>query len=436
MIRKSEEIIKKNRRSFFWIMMKCYKKLKPFLFWISPNTRAHFKTSILRIVFKVFYSVKPEVFYNNGFKRGVNLIGYPLSDIGDGEFIRKTARSFTKSKIDFGIFDCGFEAQLNDDHQYMASLIRSNNSYLVNIFHLKPDQIDASIIRYGKSLIAGHFNIGYWAWELSIYPNAWKRPLNYCNEVWCPSRFIKSTLNEYSSQTIFYMPPAFDIEKPKEFDRSYFNFPKGKFLFLFIFDFKSYVSRKNPMGCIQAFKSAFPKGNEDVGLVLKSMGGGQYSEEFTNLKMATQSDQRITIIDAIFTKDEIVGLMNICDAFVSLHRSEGVGHCIAESMLLGKPVIATNYSGNTDFTRSNNSCLVDYKLIKVKKGEYPYPKGQVWADPNVDQAASYMRRLVEDDTYRNSIAKAGYSYIKENHNSEIVGENYRSRLIKLGILDD
>ena len=166
------------------------------------------------------------------------------------------------------------------------------------------------------------------------------------------------------------------------------------------------------------------------------MGGKQYPEEFKSLKMAAQSDQRITIIDAMFTYDEIIGLMNICDVFMSLHRSEGVGHSIAESMMLGKPVIATNYSGNTDFTRPDNSCLVHYKLIELKKGEYPYSKDQVWADPNLDQAASYMRRLVEDDTYRNTVAKAGRSYIKTNHNSEAVGKNYRSRLIELGLLDD
>ena len=173
-----------------------------------------------------------------------------------------------------------------------------------------------------------------------------------------------------------------------------------------------------------------------MGLVIKSMDGDQYPNEFKLLNAAVQSDRRITIINTTYTPDEIIGLMNVCDVFLSLHRSEGIGLSIAQSMLLCKPVIATNYSGNTDFTRPDNSCLVDYKLIGVKKGEYPYSKGQVWADPNLDQAASYMRRLVEDDTYRNTIAEAGCLYIRTNHNSETVGKNYRSRLIELGLLDD
>ena len=128
--------------------------------------------------------------------------------------------------------------------------------------------------------------------------------------------------------------------------------------------------------------------------------------------------------------------MKVCDAFVSLHRSEGIGLCLAQSMLLGKPVIATSYSGNTDFTLPDNSCLVDFSLIPVKDGEYPFWEGQVWADPSIDHAADYMRQLVADKTYCEKIAEAGRSYIKTFHSAEAVGKVYRSRLVELGALDE
>jgi glycosyltransferase involved in cell wall biosynthesis len=228
------------------------------------------------------------------------------------------------------------------------------------------------------------------------------------------------------------MPPAFNVEDSKGFSRDYFNLPEGQFVFLFVFDFKSYSSRKNPLGCIKAFQSAFPENNQAVGLVIKSMDGNKYPDELKNLMKAAQNDLRIKFIDATFTAKEVVGLMSTCDAFVSLHRSEGIGLGLAQSMLLGKPVIATNYSGNTDFTLPDNSCLVDYKLIKVNEGEYPFSKNQFWADPNLDHASSYMKKLVENDSYRKSIAEAGRSYIKANHNLKTVGQNYRRRLIELG----
>jgi glycosyltransferase involved in cell wall biosynthesis len=434
MIRNLIEIIKKKIRSFFQIAMEHYGKLKPFLFWVSPSARVHFKTTILRAIFKNFYSMEPSALYDKDLRQGVNLIGYPLADIGEGEFIRQTAKSLERVDVDFGMYNS--KTKLGQNNQQLASLIQSKNSYLVNIFHLKPDQIEASIIRYGESLVSGHFNIGYWAWELSRCPSAWLNSLNYFHEIWCPSRFVQSALSDGSKRPVLYMPPAFDIEEPKGYDRCYFNLLENKFLFLFVFDFKSCFARKNPLGCIQAFQKAFSNGNEGVGLVIKSMDGDQYPNEYKLLNAAVQRDPKIKIINNTFTSEEIIGLMNVCDAFVSLHRSEGIGLSIAQSMLLGKPAIATNYSGNKDFTRPDNSCLVDYKLIEVKKGEYPFYKGQVWADPNVDQAASYMRRLVDDDFYRNTVAEAGYLHIRTNHNSETVGRNYRSRLIELGLLNN
>ena len=79
---------------------------------------------------------------------------------------------------------------------------------------------------------------------------------------------------------------------------------------------------------------------------------------------------------------------------------------------------------------------VDYKLIEVKSGEYPFFKGQVWADPSVEHAAIYMQKLVQDDEYRNTIAEAGRSYINAHHNTKVIGTNYKSRLVELGLLRD
>jgi glycosyltransferase involved in cell wall biosynthesis len=114
-------------------------------------------------------------------------------------------------------------------------------------------------------------------------------------------------------------------------------------------------------------------------------------------------------------------LIKVCDCYISLHRAEGFGLGMAEAMYLGKPVIATAYSGNLDFMNEENSCLVDYELIEVKDGEYPYASGQVWADPNIRTARSFMRRIFEDERYRMQIAHAGQSTIFKYHSFERVG---------------
>ena len=432
MISSLKTIAKKKGRSFAQLVMKHYGKLKPLLFWVNEKTRSRIKEVILRLLFKALYSEESNTRCDLSLKKGVNLIGYPRADIGDGEFIRQTAMSFSKVDIEFGIYNYNHEISLSQNNQRLNPLVRLDNPYLVNIFHLKPDQVEASILRLGDSFVTGRLNVGYWVWELSRFPRIWVEPLKYFNELWCPSRFIQSSVSKICKRPSLYMPPAFIVEDSRGFSRNYFNLPEGQFIFLFVFDFKSYFSRKNPLGCIKSFQSAFPGNNKAVGLVIKSMDGNKYPDELKNLIKAAQNDLRIKFIDATFTAKEIAGLMRICDAFISLHRSEGVGYGLAQSMLLGKPVIATNYSGNTDFTLSDNSCLVDYKLIKVNEGEYPFSKNQFWADPNLEHASSYMQKLVENDSYRKSIAEAGRSYIKANHNPKTVGQNYRKRLIELG----
>ena len=430
------DIVKKMGRFFFKFMIKNYKMIKPLLKWVDPETRSHFKAIILRPIFNTLYSADSNAKFDVSLNKGVTLVGYPHADIGEGEFLRQTAKALLEVDVDFGIYNYNSGTWFSQNDQRLAPFIRLDNLYRTNIFHLKPDQVEASVVTLGNSFVKGRYNIGYWVWELSGFPEAWVGTLEYFNEIWCPSRFIQSAVSKCSTGSVVYMPPAFEIENFNEFDRAYFSLPKKRFLFLFVFDFKSYVSRKNPLGCIQAFQKAFPKSNKNVGLILKSMGGNQYPDEFMFLNKVVQGDSRINLIDATFSPEEITGLMSVCDSFVSLHRSEGIGLSIAQSMLLGKPVITTNYSGNTDFTRPDNSCLIDYKLIEVNKGEYPFYKGQVWADPNMDQVVEYMRKLVEDDVYRDAVAKAGCSYIKTFHNSETVGENYRSRLIELELLDD
>jgi glycosyltransferase involved in cell wall biosynthesis len=121
-------------------------------------------------------------------------------------------------------------------------------------------------------------------------------------------------------------------------------------------------------------------------------------------------------------------LESTCDCFVSLHRSEGFGLGLAEAMYQGKPVIGTDWSGNTDFMNAENSCPVRYSLERLDQSFGPYSKGQTWAEPDSDHAAWFMRRLVEDDSYRRRIAAAGQETIRSDYSPRAVGRRYLERL--------
>ena len=427
--------------------------MKPLFFWVSPPIRSMIKAAVLRWVFKKLYgqtalppqsakglrstSIVEKVSLLNSItslKTGVNLVGYPLAVIGEGEFIRQTARSFQTTPLKFGLVDCQPKNSAHRLDERYSEYISTDNPFKINIFHLKPGQLESSVVQLGTSFVENRYNIGYWTWELGELPDAWQASIDFLDEVWCPSQFIQSAVSRKSSRSVQYLPMAIDLEPVEGFGREYFSLPSQTFTFLFVFDFKSYVARKNPEACIRAFQKAFPAGNEAVTLVLKSMAGEMYPEAFERLQKEVAKDPRILWIDKSFKPEEMIGLMQAADSFVSLHRSEGIGLGMAQSMLLGKPVIATHYSGNTDFMHQDNSCLVDYELVAVGEDEYPFAKGQVWANPDGEHAAWYMRRLVEDADYRNSIAAAGQSYIRTHHNPAVIGAGYLRRLQELGLV--
>lgn len=410
---------------------------KPLIAWVPPTARSHVKALVMSWLFKRLYgksSAKPtKKSIEHSHLTGVNLIGLPRAIIGEGEFIRQTAKSLQTTNLDFGIYDHQLTASQGQADDRLASHIRSDNPYKVNIFHLKPDQLESSIVTLGRSFVENRYNIGYWAWELSEFPSAWQAPLDFLDEVWCPSRFIQSAVSKKSSKPVLYQPISIELETSARFDRKHFSLPPRSFIFLFVFDFKSYAARKNPSACIEAFQKAFPRTDEAVNLVIKSVDGPLYPLEFGHLAEEAKKDPRILWIDKMLPSDEMTGLMQNCDSFISLHRSEGIGLGLAQSMLLGKPVIATGYSGNTDFTLEDNACLVKYDLIEVGEKEYPFGKGQVWADPDTDHAASYMRRLVDDEDYRKSLAVRGQATIRDHHNCSVIGESYLGRLRELGL---
>jgi glycosyltransferase involved in cell wall biosynthesis len=127
-------------------------------------------------------------------------------------------------------------------------------------------------------------------------------------------------------------------------------------------------------------------------------------------------------------------LVGLTDVYVSLHRSEGFGLIPAEAMSLGKPVVMTRWSGNLDLMTDDNCCGVDYKLIPVEANAWPYLPGQTWADPDVDQAAKYLRRLRDDAGYYSGISGRAARTIREKFSPQAVGTAIRTRLQALHLV--
>jgi glycosyltransferase involved in cell wall biosynthesis len=197
--------------------------------------------------------------------------------------------------------------------------------------------------------------------------------------------------------------------------------------FLFIFDFNSTGGRKNPWGVVEAFHRAFP-GREDVRLVLKATNGHLNTPAVERLRRAIGADPRIELQERYLTVTELGALYAGTDAYVSLHRSEGFGLTVAEAMVRGIPVIATDYSGTTEFFGPGHGWPVPYTMTGVGPGWPPYQPGGRWADPDLDAAAAAMRAVADDRDEARRRGQAARAHILRTRSTDAAAAWMRERL--------
>jgi glycosyltransferase involved in cell wall biosynthesis len=364
---------------------------------------------------------------------GVNMIGYAHGAFGMGEHVRMSARALSLWTNKFSIIDVDSYAHARQPEPDISAWVARPDRYATNIFHVNADVLAGTMTTIGPSQGVDRYNIAYWAWELSVVPEAWRPSINYVDEIWAPSRFIQDAFQAATDKPVIYMPLCVDLSFDSWHRRSHFGLPDGKFLFLYYFDSYSYFQRKNPFAALRAFKEAFPN-RSDVGLVIKTQNANAHSPEWLELLEMTNGDPRIHILNRVMSKSEVMSLQAECDCFVSLHRSEGFGRGPAEALWLGKPVICTAYSGNMDFTTSENSLLVDYELIPVQATEYPFHRKQVWAQPDELHAARQMLRLVDEAGLARTLGRNGAALMRDEFSPKAIGKRYADRLRQLGAL--
>ncbi len=364
---------------------------------------------------------------------GINLIGFAKGDFGLAEHLRLVTRAIKTTSIAFCVNNSGKGGASSNNTELDEYLIKEN-PYRINLFCYNAEHTLTYIqSRYGAVALNKHYNIGYGYWELSVYPSKWTEQNKYLDEIWAPSRFIKEVIEKTTTLPVHYMPIPVDFAEPIGYSRQHFNLPENSFLYLFTFDMSSFVTRKNPQAVIQAFMSAFPVERKDnVSLVVKInriKNNPEHTQKVIDLTNHVAFDSRILIIDEILDRSSILGLISVCDAYVSLHRSEGFGLGMAEAMKMGKVVIATHYSGNKDFMNEENSCPVRYKLIKVQKEEFAFvEEGAEWADPDIEHAVYFMRKVYEDQAFSKQLGTAAKAYISKHHSFAAIGENYTKRV--------
>jgi len=332
---------------------------------------------------------------------GVNLIGYVRGGLGLAENVRSFARALSAVCFPFTLIDANVLAPDRNIDNSLAINVSTDAKFDVDLYFVNPDQLHAALQTLGSR--SDHYRIGYWFWELERVPDEWIAAIDLVDEIWVSSRFVQKSFSQVTAKPVILIPMAVEIDEFRIGSMLDDRRDQRVFTFLFGFDFHSYIERKNPVAIIDAFRAAFPADREDVRLVLKSINGDIFQSQFYELIEYALKDPRIVIQDGFISRKQMIALMASADAYVSLHRSEGFGLGLAESMCLGKPVIGTAYSGNLEFMTPDNSCLVDYVMTEVKPGDYMHGEGQCWAAPDINDAARHMRKLVDDPAYATAL---------------------------------
>lgn len=362
---------------------------------------------------------------------GVNLIGYFQGSFGLGEASRLLAESLQKGSVPFSLISADFLAPHHHQEAFEGEF-SENFIYPINLFCIDPRHIFPFVAKYGWDCFRNRYNISMCFWETNILPKSHKRPWNLLDEIWAPTRYVQEHLSIATQVPVYRISHPLRLSyKSPQADKKVFGL-EDKFTFLFCFCFYSVLGRKNPSAIIEAFRKAFPN-RQDVQLVIKSQNGSQYPSKLNALLNSIKDDPRIIWMDQSISSQARYDLMQACDCYVSLHRSEGLGLTMAEAMLMEKPVISTGYSGNLDFMTDENSFLCPYRLISIGDGHPPYSSKGIWADVDVDQAAFWMNYVANNSEQARIAAVKAKRYIQEHFSCDVVGRQMASRIQKIAL---
>lgn len=383
---------------------------------------------------------------------GFNVAGCASGNFGEALVLRNTIRVLVDGGYSVAIrnFETG-DSRSGQDSTYESLYIRSRRSqpYAVNLFGFNPPTFTHLAEREWLTIpFERRINVMLPAWELDVLPPAWTVVFEAMDVVLASSSFVADTIQRALPDvrlmrvyTAVYLPD--DVEA----DRARWGVGEDEVVFFLAFDVTSDMRRKNPWAGIEAFQSAFPNPAQTnaeteteanalpgapVRLLIKLSNAGidrSYDHLIDELEATASADPRITLIDEQLSYRDVLCLYASSDVFVSLHRAEGLGLVLMEAMSLGKPVIATAYSGSMDFTTPENSALVDFELVPVEALHHDYQDEQTgggarWAEPSVASAASWMVRLAEDAELRTRLGKQAASDMEARREAHQAGEAF------------
>lgn len=280
------------------------------------------------------------------------------------------------------------------------------------ILHASGPVVPLVMTSLGKRFVRGKRIVAHWFWELPVLPENWRPALPFLHDICASTRFVADAIRPMAGSR-----PVHVVSYPLEPEaiQPVRSGHAGPFTAFVAFNFASNFTRKNPCAAIRAFRLAFGD-DPDVRLIVKYLNKAAWPEGVALLQQAAEGAGNIVMNNEVLDDAGVDALYRQSDVVMSLHRAEGLGLTIAEAMMRGLPVIATNWSGNTDFFAADAGFPVGFKLIPIDDPQKHYegagiewknPADAVWADADIEEVAAALRKLRADATLRQSLGAAG-----------------------------
>lgn len=360
---------------------------------------------------------------------GVNIIGWFHAQSGLGESARSSVRAVTAAGIPTRIIhhEAPSKAQLGEPTPNSIEP-EGNQAFPVNLIHVNIDHFASYLGARPPEQSLGRYDIGYWVWEMASLPKEWEPILDTVNEIWTPSAFCQGIFAQCASVPVVKIPHNVDPSPAPDCTRATLGLPEDRFIFLAALDMLSTPERKNPEGALEAFVRAFGSKPDTTSLALKIRNSHVRPDAMKRIMSYCDKNRSIHLIDEPMLSDRFHGLVNACDCYVSLHRAEGFGLPLAEAMFLGKPVIATGWSGNMEFMNVGNSLLVRHELVELERDAPPYREGNRWAEPDVDHATYLMKHIVDSKEAAARIGSQARTDVRKYFSPQAIGKLALERL--------
>jgi 2-polyprenyl-3-methyl-5-hydroxy-6-metoxy-1,4-benzoquinol methylase len=354
----------------------------------------------------------------------INLVyhGYPFDASGYGQAARAYIHALHSVGVNVAVVDLANHApQVRDE--LIESLTSRRFDADFHLFHGIPPF-------WARRAFPLRNVIAMTVWETDAMPSQWRPALNHAVDVWLPCQFNAAVFERALGKSVFKLPhawfaneatPALDLV-----DAS--GVRKDDYVFYSIFDWQE---RKGPNEMMEAFLRAFPDG-EPVVLVLKTNPGAAAISKSTlaDLRRRLPSQARIEIRSQAWSEEQIAALHERGDCYVSLHRGEGWNYPLFEAGGRGKSIVATGFSGPTEYLDATVHHLVRHHPAAVRQRYAFYSTSMHWAEPEMEHAVEMLRAAFAERKHDDRLSGTA-ERIRRNFAPEIIGECARQRLMQL-----